>query len=184
MTWDDIAELLAFAAVFDQRRADELDIKAWLAVAQAQRWSPPAAQRVVAEHYSVGADRPRVTPAAITDRLRSLRSHAAESFEAPQIPAGLENRDYPPWLRAQLADHVDLLVDAWAATGVEPARGLPAVAPATVRSLPELVAAAPEHLRETLAAGVRRIQARRVRLDPDQRAVARAELDARREPKP
>jgi hypothetical protein len=183
ITWDDIAELLAFAAVFDQRKADELDVKAWLAVAQAQRWARPAVQRIILEHYSAGAGRPRIDPATITDRLRTLRGRAAESFEAPRIPDGLPNREYPAWLRAQLAKHVDALVDRWATTGEEPPRSLPPTAP-QVGSLPELVARAPEHARPALEHGVRQIAARRVRLDPDRRAEARAELDAARDRTP
>lgn len=160
ITWDDVVELLGFAAVFDQRKADDLDVKAWLAVAQAQRWTPAAAQRVIAEHYSAGADRPRITPAAITDRLRQLRNRAAETFEAPRIPDGLANRDYPEWLRAQRDQHIDALIERWAATGEEPPRAIQAV-PERIRSLPELVAAAPEHVRPELAAGVQRMFARK-----------------------
>jgi hypothetical protein len=160
ITWDDVAELLAFAAVFDQRKADKLDVKAWLGVAQAQRWTRPAAQRVILEHYSAGADRPRIDPARITDRIRTLRSRAAETFEAPRIPDNLPNRDYPTWYRTQLAAHVDALVDHWGHTGHEPPIERAAAA-AIIRSLPELVAAAPEHARQQLADGTRRINHRR-----------------------
>lgn len=179
ITWDDVAEILAFAAVFDQRKADELDIKAWLGVAQAQRWTSAAAQRVIAEHYSSGADRDRIDPATITDRLRALRNRAAESFEAPRIPDGLPNHEYPAWMRRQLAEHVDSVLGQWADTGEEPPRSLPP-APTVVRTLPELVAAAPPAVRPKLAAGAQRMQRRRVRLDPERRAAARAELDSRR----
>lgn len=179
ITWDDIVELLAFAAVFDQRKADDIDVKAWLAVAQAQRWTRASAQRVILEHYSAGTERPRIDPARITDRLRALRSAAAESFEAPRIPEGLAGADYPPWLRAQLAQHVDARLQQWADTGQEPSRALPPPA-ARIGSLRELVAAAPDHVKPELAAGVARVQQRRPRLDPDRRAAAQAELAAAR----
>jgi hypothetical protein len=183
ITFDDVADLVAFAAVFDQRKAGEIDVKAWLAVAQAQRWTREAAQRVILEHYSAGADRPRIDPARITDRLRTLRGRAAESFEALRIPDGLPNHEYPQWLRAQLRRHVDALVERWATTGDEPPRAIQQ-APAQVRSLPDLVARAPEHARPALERGARQIAARRVRLDPDRRAEARAELDAARRDEP
>src|SRR2546425_12827983 len=107
ITWNDITRLLAFAAVFDQRKADDLDIKAWLGVAQMQRWNPTAAQRVITEHYSCGADRPRIDPAQITDRLRQLRNRAAETFEPPRIPDDQPIREYLAWYRDQLDEHVD-----------------------------------------------------------------------------
>lgn len=160
ITWDDVAELLAFAAVFDQRKADELDIKAWLAVAQAQHWTPPAAQRAILEHYSARAGQPRIDPATITDRLRTLRGRAAESFEAPRIPDGLPNRDYPAWLRRQLSAHIDDHLAKWASTGEEPSRALPA--PPPTHTLAELLACAPAHVRGELRASADSITNRRV----------------------
>lgn len=160
ITWDDVAELLAFAAVFDQRKADELDIRAWLAVAQAQHWTPPAAQRAILEHYSARASQPRIDPATITDRLRTLRGRAAESFEAPRIPDELPNQDYPTWLRQQLAAHVDDRLTKWASTGEEPSRALPA--PPPTHTLAQLLASAPGRVRTELRADAARITNRRV----------------------
>ncbi len=88
--WDDMVDLVAFAASFDQRKVSEIDVKAWLMVAQQQRWDVPAAVvRVIAEHYGSQADRPRINPAAITDRLREIRRKAADTFEAPVLPEAL-----------------------------------------------------------------------------------------------
>jgi hypothetical protein len=179
ITRNDVVKLLALAAGADQRTVAAEDVTLWHGIAQAERWTAPAAQRAIIEHYSRGADRPRITPAAITDRLRTLRGRAAESFEAPRLPDGLPNAEYPAWLRAQLRRHVDALVQRWATTGDEPPRAL-TQAPAQVRSLPELVARAPEHARPAVERGTRQIAARRVRLDPDRAAEARAELNAAR----
>ncbi len=179
MTWDEVVEALALAAVYDQRKADALDAKAWLLVATDHRWTAPAVERVIREHYGSGAARSRIDPATITDRLRAVRRAAAASFEAPRIPADLPTVDYPPWLRGQLAAHVDAEVEQWAATGAEPVGALP-VAPARVRTPRQLEAIAPARLRSAVAAGVRRLTGRRVVLNPDTRVTARAELDRAR----
>lgn len=155
ITWDDAAGLLAVAAVFDQRKGDELDVKAWLQVGQMQGWTFAAAERVILEHYSAGSDRPRIDPARITDRIKAIRSRAAESFEAPRIPDEISGAEYPAWFRAQLAAHVDRALAGWALSGEEP-RALPA-APAQTRSLPELIAAAPEHLRGEMTQAARKV---------------------------
>lgn len=179
MNTDDVIDLLTLAAVYDQRTVGDADVHGWHLVATAERWTPAAAQRAIVDHYRARADQPRVTPAAITDRIRALRAQAAESFEAPVIPADLPASDYPAWLRARLAEHVDSALDRWAGTGEPPARALPAP-PEPIRTLPQLVAAAPAHLQPELAAATARVQARRPRLDPDRRAEAIAELDAAR----
>lgn len=160
MTWDDIVDLLTLITAYDQRTVGEEDVRAWLLVAQLEGWTPRAAQRAVVEHYARGADRPRITPAAVTDRIRELRRRAAATFEPPAIPDGLADRDYPAWLRAQQRRHIDALIDRWAETGEEPPHAIQA-APERIRSLPELVAAAPEHVRPELAAGAQRMFARK-----------------------
>jgi hypothetical protein len=187
MTWDDVAELLAFCAVYDRRKGDKLDINAWLMVATDHRWTRDLAFRVAREHYGAGADRPRLEPAAITDRIRHMRGRAAESFEAPRIPDDLSNRDYPAWLRAQLAAHCDAVLGRWAATGEEPPNALPP-APVVVGTRRELEAATPPPYRPVIAPGLRNLYERTIRDDggrrpktAEQRAQARAELDAIRE---
>lgn len=164
ISYNQVAELLAFAAVFDQRRADELDIRAWHQVATRQRWTASAAQRVIVEHYERGADRDRIDPATISDRLRAIRNRAAQTFDAPRIPDDLPNRDYPAWYRAQLAEHVDAALHHWGTTGDLPdPDALPAAEP--IRTLGQLVAAAPPEHQQTLADATRRVTHRH----PDQR---------------
>lgn len=175
MTWDDVAELLAFCAVFDNRKGGKLDIEAWLGVATDQRWPADVVRRIAREHYGSGRDRPRLDPATVTDRLRDLRGKAAESFDAPPIPDGLPNREYPAWLRAQLAEHCDALLERWAATGDEPSRSLP-VEPQQLRTVEQLAGAAPAELQPGLRSAWERIKARRPRLDPDRREHALREL--------
>lgn len=179
MTWNDVVELLALAAVYDQRRGDELDVKAWLLVAEDHRWLPAVAQRVVREHYGSGADRPRITPAAITDRIRALRARAAASFEPPVIPAELPVHDYPAWLRAQLSAHVDELLSRWATTGEEPP--LAAALPRARAAPAELAAAAPDHLRPAIQRGLAQLgRGPSAAREPSRRAESRAELDTTR----
>ncbi len=160
ITWDDVVDLLAFAAVFDYRDAGEIDIKAWLAVATVHHWDPAAVQRVITDHYGADAERPRITPAMITDRLRSMRSAAAESFVPPEIPADLGGRTYPEWYRAQQKIHVDRCLSMWAATGEE-IRAIGAD-PARFATMRDLANGAPRHVQAELNAGLRRIEARRI----------------------
>ena len=54
-----VVRLLAFCAAYDQRTVGEFDIQAWQMAGGPGRWSYAAVQRVVVEHYSAGADRPR-----------------------------------------------------------------------------------------------------------------------------
>lgn len=161
ITRNDVVRLLALAAAYDQRTVGQEDVQAWLFVAQRERWTYLAAQAVIVEHYSRSTDRPRLTPAAVSDRLRVMRGRAAESFEAPRIPDGLANRDYPAWLRGQLAAHCDAILERWATTGEEPPRGIQP-AHERITTTGELSASAPAEHRKAIAAGTRAMQRRRV----------------------
>lgn len=154
----EITKLLGLAAAYDQRTVGEADVEAWSAAGEVGRWNFAAARRAIVEHYARDADRPRITPAAVSDRLRALRGAAADSFEAPVIPADLPGPQYPTWYRAQLAEHIDNQLERWATTGQEPDRSLPAP---RNQSLAELIASAPDHVRAELQAGADRIRDRR-----------------------
>lgn len=129
MTFDQVADLLAFCAFHDKRKADAHDVRAWLVVANDRGWTFDAAFRVAREHYGQGADRDRLEAPAITDRIRAVRNRAAETFEYPRIPEHITDAEYPGWFRAQKERHITALVDAWAATGDEPPNQLPAAPP-------------------------------------------------------
>jgi hypothetical protein len=152
MNYDEIVDLLTLAAVYDQRTGGEADVRGWHAVAQLERWTAAAAQRVVIEHYSRGAERPRITPAAISDGIRVARRKAAASFVAPAVPDDVAGRDYPVWYRAQLAAHVDRMLDMWAQGEPIPESPAELEAQRGQRELPEGIDAGtcPEHLREQL----------------------------------
>lgn len=126
ITRNEVVDLLALAATFDRRKAGDLDVTAWHLVAQQHRWTAPAAQRAIVEHYGAGADRQRIEPNAITDRIRSIRRQAANHYELPRIPNDVPDHAYPDWYRAQLAAHVDRALHQWATTGDEPLAQLPA----------------------------------------------------------
>jgi hypothetical protein len=160
MTWQDAQKLLAFCAVHDRRKADKLDIDAWYDAGTLQRWNANAALRVAREYYSAGANRPRLEPPMVTDRLRELRRRAAETFELPRIPDDLPNHEYPTWMRALQAQHVDALLDHWSTTGQEPPPQRAAAA-AIVNNLRDLAMQAPSHVRQAIADGARRIHNRR-----------------------
>ena len=129
MTYDQVAELLAFCAVHDKRKGDDLDVQAWLMAAEDYGWTPASALRVAREHYGIGADRPRLEAPAITDRIRAIRKKAADTFELPRIPDHVSDAEYPAWLRRQRDAHVAALVHGWAETGQEPPVQLPAAPP-------------------------------------------------------
>lgn len=159
--WDDMVDLVALAATFDQRKVSEIDVKAWQMVAQAERWDDGAAvTRVIVEHYSRDAARPRISPAAISDRLREIRRKAADSFEDPVIPGALpDGMTYPEWYREQMARHVAGVLHHWAETGAEPRpAGIEQGGPAR---LGEILAQAPEHVRPALEASMTRTMAKR-----------------------
>lgn len=120
ITPDNMIDLLSLMAVFDQREPGPEDVKGWLLIADLEGWDRDAVHRIVLDYYRSGADRPRLTPAAVTDRHRALRRAAASSFEDPVIPLDLPASDYPAWYRAQLNAHIDACMSRWAATGEEP----------------------------------------------------------------
>lgn len=180
MTWDDVAELLAFCAVYDQRKGDDLDVKAWLMVAADHRWTRETAFRVAREHYGARSGQPRLDPATVTDRIRTMRGRAAESFELPRLPDDLPNAEYPAWLRGQLAAHIDAQLDRWATTGDEPSRALPP-APVVASDLDQLATRAPIQHRRAISAGTKTLRERKVRLDPVRREQAHRELDEARQ---
>ena len=181
---NDVVRLLALCAAADQRTVGNEDVMLWHGIAQHQRWTTEAARRAIIEHYAQGADRPRITPAAISDRLRGIRRRAAENFELPRIPDDQPTAVYPTWLRAHLAAHVDAELARWAADGVEPQAVHQLNRPGTRA---ELEAVAPEHLRAEIKRGFERIgsgagpnavpQMPRARNStPERRAAAYAEL--------
>lgn len=114
ITRDDVIDLLKLAAVYDQRTVGEEDIKGWLLAGNVGRWTGPLATRVLVEHYSRDADRPRIDPRRITDAIAKVRGRAAESFIAPRIPDGLSPREYRDYYREHLRAHIDDLLTRWA----------------------------------------------------------------------
>lgn len=150
---NDVVRLLALAANGDQRTVGDEDIALWLGVARMHRWTAAAAAAAIVEHYGAGADRPRITPAAITDRIREIRRAAAQTFELPRMPDDLPNADYPRWLRAQRDHHVAALVGRWATTGDAPPVEQ-RVAALVVRGPDQLADQAPHGVRREIASGV------------------------------
>lgn len=122
ITSNDMIDFLSLMAAFDQRDNSADDVRAWLLVAELERWDRDAVKRIVLDHYRVGAEKPRLTPALVSDRHRELRRAAASTFEDPVIPPDLGGVTYPVWYRAQRDKHVAELLKRWAATGEEPRR--------------------------------------------------------------
>jgi hypothetical protein len=195
ITWDEMCDLLSLAAVYDQRTGGDEDVKGWLLVARSQGWTVATAQRALVEHYSQGADRPRVTPAAITDVIRDARRRAAETFVEPDPPETLPRDQYPAWKRARLAEHIDRVLNAWADGALMPVTPSAAAELTGGRCALEAglnMTTCPSELREQVARDFQRIGRerpdrhrpavalpRRMAGDPDRRAAARAELVGR-----
>lgn len=117
MTKSEIARLLARCAVYDQRTVGQGDVEGWHEIAVDESWTAVAAHRVVREHYSRGADRRRITPAAITDRLREAQRKAADSFVDPDALDGESGREYVERRRRLMREHIARVMDAWASRG-------------------------------------------------------------------
>lgn len=153
ITRNQVVRLLALAAGGDQRTVGDEDVALWLGVARMHRWTSTAAAAAIVGHYGAGADRPRITPAAITDRIRAVRRIAAQTFELPRIPNGQPISAYLPWLRAQRDHHVDVLVERWATTGeLPPIENR--IAAVVVGTPEQLADRAPAAIRPQIAAGV------------------------------
>lgn len=139
ITWNEVADLLKLCAVYDQRTVGSEDIQGWLLVGQHAGWTKRTAQRVIVEHYAIGASKPRITPAQVSDSLRVLRRKAADSFEDPVIPEGFSGgAQYVRWYRQQMRAHVDALLDRWA-DGEQLPTGPPSVEQGTPRRVLEAV---------------------------------------------
>lgn len=152
ITRDEVVEVLALAAAFDQRKAGPADVTAWTLVAQGQRWAFEPAKRAVVEHYSTDASRPRITPAAISDRLRALRNRAAAAFDLPAFPPEIleaDGRTQTAWFRAAKDAYVREALEQWATSGVEP-DDTPQIDATAGLTLPELISRAPERVRPQL----------------------------------
>ena len=114
ITPDQVFDLLALAQAFDSRTVGVTDAEAWTAVAMSQRWQAPLAKKVLIDYYSAGADKPRITPAHVTDGIRKARKDAMVSFEPPVCPAHvLDGGRYPEWLREQPDAHADRVLADW-----------------------------------------------------------------------
>lgn len=160
ITPDAMIDLLSLMSVYDGRTNSREDVKGWLLIANLEEWDVAAVERVVIEHYRRGADRPRLSPPAVSDRLRQIRRAIAEAFESPVIPDDLPGRDYPAWYRAQMAAHVERGLAAWAATGEEPRRG--AIDGNRYGSIADLVATAPDAAAAEIVGAYDRAMARRI----------------------
>jgi len=152
-------DMLSLMSVYDARTVGKEDVTGWLIVADLEDWDAAAVQRIIVEHYRRDASRPRLSPSAVTDRLRQIRRAAADTFEDPIIPADLPGPEYPAWYRAQMAAHIEQAVTAWAATGLEPRRG--AIDGNRAGTLGELINLAPERVRGEVVDAIAAIERRR-----------------------
>lgn len=195
MTPIELKTFLKAVATGDRRTTDEDDVRYWAAIAQQGRWTLATAMRALImfreQHPGQWLD-----PGHITEIIRDARRRAAETFVVPQEPDNLKICDLPQWHREQLAAHQDRLLAAWAA-------GKPL--PVTVEGAAEIAGqdrrrltaglnttTCPEELKDQVHRDFERAvqnrtdhrrlptRLRRFVGDPDQRAKAIAELEAKR----
>jgi len=122
MTVREVGRVLAIAAVYDSREISDVDIEVWADHADSDGWSVTAVERVIREHYATGADRPRITPAHVNDRLRRVRQRALEIFDAdrPVIADGETPGQHLARYRAERQTFANELVGLWASVGTDP----------------------------------------------------------------
>lgn len=122
MTVREVGRVLAIAAVYDSREISDIDIEVWADHAEQDGWSASAVERVIREHYAIGADRRRITPAHVNDRLRWVRQRALEIFDAdrPVIADGETPGQHLARYRAEREMFANELVGLWASGGIDP----------------------------------------------------------------
>lgn len=155
MTPDEIIDLLSVVATYDQRTVGQSDVEAWLDIAEDEHWTYPLARRAVREHHRRGADKPRITPAAITDAIEAARVAIRQKVVRTDVSPPPELRDDPAaeiaWKRVYVADAVAVALNHWAETG-QLGEPLPATA--------ALEAVSPEQLNERVRGVVEDFEAR------------------------
>jgi hypothetical protein len=193
LTRDEIVGLLQTAAIYDNRTISEAPIEGWLTASHLGRWTAQYARRAIIQHYTESTN--WLMPAHITEIIRDARKRAGDTFVVPDTPDDVHGPDLPRWHRTQLAAHQDRLLAKWCAG--EPLPVTPAgAAEITGSNRAELttglnMSTCPPELRKQIDREIRHIghprpepkpptQLRRFVGDPDQRAAARAELDAKR----
>ena len=156
MTPNEIIDLLSVIATYDQRTVGQSDVEAWLDIAEDEHWTYPLARRAVREYHRRGAGKPRITPAAISDKLAELRTTIRQRVVRTDVTPPRELADDPAaeiaWKRAYVAEATAAALDQWAATGQ-----LPEPLPATAA----LEAVKPEDLDGRVRAVVEAFAARR-----------------------
>lgn len=196
MNLDEIKSLYKAVAVGDHRSIDDNgdDLKYWAAMAREGRWTLPTAIRALVIFRT---QRPGewLDPGHITEIIRDARHKAAATFVVPEEPHGLKPADYPKWYRGQIAAHTDKLLERWASGEAIPvAETVAAELTGGPRQLTSglNLTTCPEELfdqvkRDFERAGREKADRRRLPTrirtfvgDPEQRAKARAELEAKR----
>lgn len=114
MNIEELRHLVSAIAKTDRRTIGRDDIEFWGAMAHEGRWTLAAAMRALVVFRST---RPGewLEPGHLSQIIRDARRKAAASFVVPDVPEEITGRQYPEWYRAQLAAHVDRVLEAWSA---------------------------------------------------------------------
>ncbi|CAA9365213.1 MAG: hypothetical protein AVDCRST_MAG68-5137 [uncultured Gemmatimonadetes bacterium] len=129
LTQDEFKEIIDLVVAYTGREPDKTLVQTWAAQAAIGKWTYPEASRAIHLWASRRGPNDFLEPANVTRTLKAVRSQAAATFEAPVIPEGLSNADYPRWYRAQRDAHVAALAQRWGMTGEEPPLQLPPAPP-------------------------------------------------------
>lgn len=121
MTKAEIADLLTMVASLDQypRAVDEVEVTAWLAIAEIEGWQFSHAKRAVVEFHRAEAGRGRITPAHVTDVIRETRRKISRMVADKMMPAPPRALADDPaaeiaWRRHEIHQRVRAVMDSWA----------------------------------------------------------------------
>lgn len=180
MNRNQIIDLLTLIAGFDYRTVGEGDVMAWLVIAEEEHWTWPLARRAAINYHRRGGDKPRITPARITDAIGEVRATIRRTVLRTDLTPPKELADDPraeiAWRRDYVQHAMDAALAAWADD--QPMPTAPALPPAPRNEPPPGIVS----FADRFAVRIPRSVAEPV--DPNDRRrlieQARAELDQKR----
>lgn len=182
MNRNEIIDLLTLVAGFDYRTVGEGDVMAWLVIAEEERWTWPLARRAAINYHRRGGDKPRITPARITDAIDEVRATIRRTVLRTDLTPPKELADDPraelAWRRDYIQHATDTALAAWADDQPMPVAPALTAAPHT-EPPPEV-----ERFADRFAVRIPRSVAEPVDPNDRRRLIenARAELESVRKP--
>jgi hypothetical protein len=115
---NEIIDLLTLIAGWDYRTVGEGDVMAWLVIAEEEHWTWPLARRAAINYHRRGGDKPRITPARITDAIDEVRATIRRTVLRTDLTPPKELAEDPraeiAWRREYIQHTTDTALAAWA----------------------------------------------------------------------